>query len=293
MKIATYNVGLLDAWLFGKKIFEFAPHTRSRASRLPSELLALDCDLLFLQELYHVADIRRVQAVLGTAFSYSFHAASASSRLSLGHGLSVFSKYPLEKLDDTRFDRQLIDEGLVGPKGFISGVVKTDELGDIFFANAHTTAGGFLQHPESKKTDRIRAQQLEQIARRGDFANSLAIIAGDLNCGPDVSTSVFLQFLGHGLTRPEVVLRHRPENEPTWDPLNPLNVQSPHKTSPPQRIDHLLLSKHLAQLAELESLTRIFAEAMVFDHGNHTLSDHYGLALTLRGALTNPLPERQ
>jgi endonuclease/exonuclease/phosphatase family metal-dependent hydrolase len=280
IRITTYNVGLLDAWVFGKKIFEFAPHTRARAKRLPVGLASFESDLLFLQELYHPADVERVSSKLSSSHPYSFHAAPAGSKFTLGHGLSVFSRFPLRNMENNRFERQLIDEGIIGPKGFISGTVVTQDFGEISFANAHTTAGGFFEHPESARTDSVRFSQLQQIANKLSIRSNPCIVAGDLNCGPNVSSSVFSRFLQLGLARPEQFCVDH-SDEPTWDPLNPLNAESPHKTSPPQRIDHLLLSQPLLDNVSVEGVKRVFTESLIFEHGTHTLSDHYGLQLLI------------
>ena len=278
MRIITFNVGLLDAWIFGKKIFEFTPYTRERAEALPSALGVLDCDIFFIQEIYHQADIARLHSYLVRVLPYSVHSKLPASRLRLGHGLAIYSKYPLREPMDTKFSRQLIDEGIVGPKGFVSAVLDVPQIGEIFVANAHTTAGGFFEHPESSKTDNCRTKQIQQLALTASRRSMYSILAGDLNCGPNVSKGVFDSLLQLGFKRPEDICCV-PGLEPTWDPENPLNAKSPHRTSPPQRIDHVLFSDGLASRMDVTSVNRIFTEDIEIAGRTHTISDHYGLSV--------------
>lgn len=280
MKIATYNVGLFDIELLGIKLFEFSQHTRSRAEKIPSELATVNCDVLFIQELYHSADLMRVKQFLGSTFPYATISCMPRSKFRLGHGLAIFSKYPM--LDDTsiEFKSQLIDERYFGPKGCLAAWIDIPLIGKILLANVHTSAGGIFEHPESVKSDQCRSAQLGEVSVFVNDRAARAIVAGDFNCGPDVSAGNFYSFLESGYFRPEEIALFA-DLGPTWDPENALNVKSPHSTSPPQRIDHVLFSNSLFSDLHVSSVKRIFRHDVCTDGYFHTLSDHYGLLIDL------------
>lgn len=276
MRIVTYNVGLLDVHAFGAKIFEFSKHTRSRAEKLPSKLVMVSCDLMLIQELYHYHDAARFKDSLGSVFPYSAFSEFSRSKFRLGHGLAIFSKYPMVDCVSVEFESQLIDERWFGPKGFLLVWVDVPLVGRILMANVHTSAGGLFEHPESVKADQCRNAQLGEMCARINEINASAIVAGDLNCGPDVSIGNFSAFLDAGYFRPENMSLFA-DLGPTWDPRNALNINSPHRTSPAQRIDHVLFSGALVEHLSVSSVKRIMRESVVTDGRSHTLSDHYGL----------------
>lgn len=278
MRVVTYNVGLLDVWLFGKKIFEFAPNTRARSFAIPRELAATECDVLFIQELYHENDARRVREALSESMPYSF-ISDAPRGLRLGHGLAIFSRHSLTAGEDKRFSHQLTDENIFGPKGYLRATVLHPILGPILLINTHTTAGGLFEHPESKKTDACRANQLAELLQEGRNV-SYSIIAGDLNCGPDVSVGNFRCFQDEGYALPALPSEQQ-DIGPTWDPQNSLNADGPHKSSPAQQIDHVLFSKALAATLSVVRIKRMFQEPRFISGVFHTLSDHYGVGVSV------------
>lgn len=280
VKITTFNVGLLDIRIFGKLIFEFAPDTRARAGRLGASLLAFECDILFIQELYHQDDVLQLKDILKEKFPYSVFSESTSKKVQLSHGLAIFSKFPLSEMQDSRYKTQLIDEGIFGPKGFLLSYIQIPKIGKTLVINTHTSAGGLFQHPEGKKTETCRALQLTQIASLANTTDVNSIIVGDLNCGHDVSQRNFNILMDRGFL-PVENLTNNVEIGPTWDPLNTLNINSPHKTSPPQRIDHILISDKLSEIISIKSVSRSFTQELQFENKMHTLSDHYGITVEI------------
>ena len=278
LKITTFNVGLLDVRLFGRTVFEFTKNTRKRAELLPEVLYGHECDILCLQELYHAHDFARVQAALRERFPFWLSSKPKPSiAIGLPHGLAVFSRFPLRDGADLRFRRQTIDEGLLGPRGYLSVQVEHSNLGIFSLINTHTTAGGFLARPESAQANAVRSDQLHQLF---DTPTTLALLIGDLNCGPEASSRNYTDLLEAGFVDPYRSL-HGEAHCPTWDPTNPLNSAGPHSTSPPQRIDHILLSGAFAASIRLVSYERSFLENLPFAPESHTISDHSGVTLVV------------
>ena len=141
-----------------------------------------------------------------------------------------------------------------------------------------------FSHPESGQIDRIRTLQIDQILEHQRNLNSAVLIAGDLNAGPGVSDSNFRQILTAGFVSLHDFL-HGEVLEPTWDPLNALNIEGPHKHCPPQRIDHVFVRRNDIETARI---TPISSEVClknpvvpIVTKKNVSVSDHYGLLTEL------------
>jgi endonuclease/exonuclease/phosphatase family metal-dependent hydrolase len=76
-------------------------------------------------------------------------------------------------------------------------------------------------------------------------------------------------------------LLHGEVLEPTWSPLNSLNIGGPHKHCPPQRIDHVFLRAkdiECARITPISSEVCLTAPVVPIDHRQKvSVSDHYGL----------------
>jgi endonuclease/exonuclease/phosphatase family metal-dependent hydrolase len=145
--------------------------------------------------------------------------------------------------------------------------------------NVHATAGGLFRHPESARMERIREQQLVQLSDRALDAPGIAMIVGDLNAGPEASPANFRRLLAEGWHDCATEL-----DGPTWDPTNNLNIEGPHRTSPPQRIDHVLVRASDVTSGRLlpGAARRVLREADVLTRGGRvTPSDHCGLLVEL------------
>mgnify|MGYP003682944241 FL=1 len=111
----------------------------------------------------------------------------------------------------------------------------------IFIYNVHLTAGGIVG-PESKKAEKLRSHQVEQLLKDAENNSSeFSIILGDLNCGPKVSSMNFSAFEAAGFTG-------FGDNIQTWDPKNSLNIDGIHKHCPSQCIDRILFNDKIKNL---------------------------------------------
>jgi endonuclease/exonuclease/phosphatase family metal-dependent hydrolase len=280
--IATYNAGLIRVRLLGRTWFEFAPYVQERASLLSKVLLASGADLCCVQEVFDAAHAQQLAVAMKHSHPYRLFPRTYRPKW-FDSGLGLLSRFPLVQSQLRFFKSQLIDEALFGPRAFQSAMVEIPDFGVVEILNAHTTAGGARRHPQSVQADRVRARQLAEMlefAETRDNAVRATMIVGDLNCGPGVSAANFalLQELGYVDL---VADRLGPQAPISWDPLNPLNLDSPHKTSPSQRIDHLFLKCHRGIL-RARSVRRIGEELFALGNGvEATASDHYGFVAAL------------
>jgi endonuclease/exonuclease/phosphatase family metal-dependent hydrolase len=265
LTIITFNAGLLRA--FGG-LLQPAPFVAERRASMPGALAAAEGDLVVLQEVYGQAD----RGVLSTAFRYAAHDPRRRS------SLLALSSSPIQgtfvPFRDVPFEERLFDR-----RGVL--IVERDDLVVLDF---HATAGGIRHHPESAAANTMRGREVEQLLDLADGQSApLVVIAGDLNAGPDVSEANYRQFEARGWVDVYALL-HPESRAVTWDPRNPLNSRGPHKTSRPQRVDHLFVRRHDLQDERVKPTAAeiIFTEATVrTPTGPVTLSDHYAVRVRL------------
>ena len=281
--ITTYNVGLLDIQLLGFKVFEFAKYTRVRAAALGEVLRDHVADIICIQELYHSRDIEWILDCSNK--SYPFSTVFRSRRAwQLSPGLMILSRHPICEFDQKIYTAQSIDERIFAPKGFQSCLLKIPTFGHFRIVNTHLTAGGLFRHPESREADMLRLQQVREIVREWSpkLLSEKIVLCGDLNCGPTISSANFEEFLDAGFTYgPDKAKGQRCESLlHTWDPQNELNRNSPHKTSPAQRIDHILVSEDVFKVANIciENTLVFDSRSVNVERISVTVSDHYGIS---------------
>jgi endonuclease/exonuclease/phosphatase family metal-dependent hydrolase len=265
LTLITFNAGLLRA--FGG-LFQPAPFVAERRAAMPRALAGAEGDMVVLQEVYGEAS----RGVLSTAFRYAaYDPQRRSSLMALSsspiHGTFVpFHGLPFE---ERLFDR----------RGVL--IVERDDLVILDF---HATAGGIRHHPESAAANAIRGREVEQLLDLADRQSApLVVIAGDLNAGPDVSEANYRQFETCDWVDVYALL-HPESRAVTWDPRNPLNSRGPHKTSRPQRVDHLFVRRCDLQDERVTPTAAeiIFTDATVrTSAGPVTLSDHYAVRVHL------------
>jgi len=285
LQITTFNVGLFDIQALRQTIFEFSPYTRLRANALPSLLKDHDTDILCLQELYHSPDYELVAEALFETYRFSFR--TPCNRLGvLNTGLAIFSKLPLLKCDERVFGAQTLDEGLFAKKGFqIFSVELVPDNLTLVIANVHTTAGGVFKLPNHPDASKVRQRQLaELVSVLRAQVMPYWMIAGDLNCSPEISSENYNSLvIALNAVDPCARASRSDQDFITWDPNNPLNKFSRHRSLPPQRIDHILISELLADHFSL-SARRVFLEPVVRVPRTVpyvSVSDHFGLQVTI------------
>jgi endonuclease/exonuclease/phosphatase family metal-dependent hydrolase len=283
--IGTYNAGLIELQLFGKTVFTFAPHVAQRSLALPNLLKNSGCDVICLQEVFDRSHAEYLQSELMSVYPYQYFPRTYRPKI-FDTGLAFLSKYPLQNTEVNFFSDQLLEEKIFAPKGYITARFIAPQFGAVSIVNCHTTAGGSKHHPESSITDSCRQNQLAELAKVSEDSakyGDVAMIAGDLNCGPEASFENFNALINEGYSDAVAKWYLGKGTAPvTWDPNNPLNVNSPHKTSPPQRIDHILIANSSPKIDVID-VTKIGADAtiQVKSSAMITVSDHYGFVVTL------------
>ena len=274
LKLVTLNAGLLS--FFGG-LLKFAPFVEERVIELPRQLRKLNPDILILQEVYWQWHREWIISELRDLLPHSLYSRKIR-HLGLENGLMMLSKMPGSGSLHL-FQAAPPDERFLDSKGFFAANLAMSN-GNLNVINLHTTAGGFWLHPESSKANRIRASQIQQVLDYARTVTGTLLITGDLNAGPGVSEENFRQFTDTDYDSIHDLL-HPGSTEFTWDPENQLNRTSPHKTCPPQRIDHVLIRKTDIQSGRLQPLTSVICcreEVVAVPSGKKvTVSDHFAL----------------
>ena len=278
--IATFNAGLLKVKIAGVTVFEFTPHTTERLLALPNALAHLDCDVICLQEVYDEGSAERIRQALESTYPYSFRQPTRRPVL-VGNGLMIVSRFELTETHLHVFRAQTVDEALAAPRAMMRATMTVPGLGIIGIYNVHLTAGGSFHHPEALKSDEIRTRQVEELighANRDDL--DMTLLTGDFNCGSRISSGPYSRMPEAGYTDiPALVKGAQIDSWITWDPANPLNQNCPHKTSPPQRIDHIFIeTKAMKHLCSMDANLILNQPQVPITGGDPvTLSDHAGV----------------
>ena len=286
ISLTTFNVGLLSIRFLGKTWVEPTPYIEERLSRLPEALLSTGADVIALQEIYEEPHRVHLSRALKEHYPHiKYHRAKSFARKE--NGLMFISKWPILSSKFFIYRNRPLDERIVMRKGALGVEIGWGEEGNrCWLWNTHTTAGGMMYHPESPKVDVMRDKQIRQLLDAARQCSEQTIILGDLNTGPGVSDGNYRKLLAGGYVDAYEQVHGADDENVTWAPENPLNADGPHRTSPPQRIDHVLLSKEMFQALEVEEARIVFTEAIVpVEQSKQTLSDHYGLYVRLRNRL--------
>lgn len=263
LKILTLNIG---GWSF----FDLttpAPYIRDRLEQIPDRLRGTDADIILLQEVCGVSQEKTLTDQLRSSYPHIRRG---------GGSLMMFSRKKLSSALFAPFRAQTFGEGLLFSKGFLVTSLEESGYPRVLIVNTHLTSGG-VAHPESRKVEAIRREQIAQMGKGLGASRTLhRILAGDFNAGPQASPGNFKEILSLGFTNCSYGLRIR---QPiTWDPKNLLNVDGPHKNCPDQHIDHVLITTNIQASARI-----VFKDADVetYDRRRVTISDHFGVLATL------------
>jgi len=283
LTLLSFNVGLLKINLLGIPLLTPAPYIEDRLKAMPGHLLALNADIIALQEIYKQKHRDYLVKALKKTYKYWTYK-KTNNPIGLNNGLMFFSKHPIEETKLTLFKNNTIDEKLFADKGILSISIHAGDIGRVRIYNTHTTAGGVLTHPESEKCNAIRQQQVDQLLHMARQDGCPSIIMGDLNAGPGVSEENYQSIVQNGFVDPAAESGDGANQEEsiTWDPQNPLNAEGPHRHCPPQKVDHIFVSEPLLQkLAAARTETVLTEPCVRKDGARFPLSDHYGQLLTL------------
>jgi endonuclease/exonuclease/phosphatase family metal-dependent hydrolase len=289
MIIITLNAGLFQMSFLGYTLSEPTPYLKERLQALPVALVDSNADIIALQEIFKKE--HRKYLISKLQHSYPYYASyNRSFSLRFNNGLMIFSKFPILSSNFDPFIKSPIDEKILFQKGILRATVLTDRLGKISLFNIHTTFGGIFSPQDTTRINNFRSIQIQQVIKLSQDCNdSIPLILGDFNAGPEISNINYQYFLERDFVDLfEFCNRDRNDNQKngdqvTWHPKNPLNEKGMFSTSPPQRIDHIFVPSKFVPFFKNSEVKIIFENPLVnlLDQKTVTLSDHYGLKVEL------------
>jgi len=260
--VLTFNVWGLPNWITGASSVRYA--------RIAEELAQLDCDVVFLQEVW----TRRCHGVLsqeGESVARTWWTAAARRKGAfLGqNGLLTLSRHPIVSSEFRPFTSARFPDSLMR-----KGALRTTlALSPGRFVNVWNT---HLQHG----SPRVRARQLQELLRwveAGDQGQVADVVGGDFNLVPN--TEEFARLLaGVG---PSVFALAGMAPFPTWDGRRGAPGGG-------KAIDHIFVRLRQPQGEVMAEAEPRFGAAVPEDR----LSDHLGLEalLTFHGLGSSPPP---
>ena len=282
VKVLTYNCGLLRLRVVGITVFSNPPYVDERFVHLAKALRESGADIIALQEIYERHHVSTLIAQLKDV--YPHHAQQFSGwPHQFTNGLMFLSKYPVDESVLKIHAKAATMEKLMGSKSCLSATFDSP-IGKLTMINMHTTAGGGVD-PENPSVDGVRQDELAEACALADEATAAgceALIVGDMNMGPESSLGNYNWILGEMKYR-NIVTDLPDSDKMTWDPANPLNVGGVHDYCPPQWIDHFFAHEKCKVTGT--DATIMFKEPVVKMKRKDlitTVSDHYGLIITLR-----------
>jgi endonuclease/exonuclease/phosphatase family metal-dependent hydrolase len=290
IRILTYNVGLLEFSMFGVVVFSNPPYAQKRLPFIPIAIRRENADIVCIQECYEDSHARYLINELRDL--YPFYARECASGVRIHNGLLIFSKWKISRSKFVNYEKLSIVESMVVNKGFLEASIDVPGLGYVTIANAHTTAGGEVD-PHCTTTENWREAELLQCIhslRLAEAAGHHVMLAGDLNCGPEASAGNYEFVLQQGfrdlfLDVPQTTKLL--DDMYSWHPKNFLNMHGPHSHTPPQRIDHVMVSSkdEVFMSWSVEDARIVFTEEIVplrlSSRLSSTISDHYGVCIDL------------
>ena len=159
-------------------------HEEERRDGIISELRSLNADIVALCEVW--GDWKYANRILdGLSDLYHFHIFDDGSILSLGHGLLILSKFPLYNNYVCSY-KDSADWDKYASKSFLHTCIHAGESLDFRLFFTHTQA--------DSKHKGIRERQFVQILEKMNtyYADTPALLAGDLNVDPDVDQAEYI-----------------------------------------------------------------------------------------------------
>lgn len=278
LKILSFNAAILNIRIIGYSVYRPVDFIEQRLGELIRVLRKIDADIVFLQELFHRKYQSALCRALADIYPYNTGQTYPGPGLRLGNELVTLSKLRLFKGGLVRFSRAPAEELRHTSKGFYCNELDLGQQERLQLINYHVSAGGKDSHPESAEMEIIRASQIQQILDN-IAADKKTLLVGDLNAGPDSSTSNYQQVIGAGFID---TFSEAGGQGVTWDPQNPLVEAGLESHLPAQRIDHIFIDQSLS------SMCKIIHSQIVIDEkplktrlGATPLSDHYGVLTTI------------
>lgn len=235
----------------------------------------LDADIVTLQETVLTDDLDQAAELLGAGYHLAQQAVREKGRpgAPAGQGVTTASKWAFGRIFEV--DLHLTERtGEFACTCLITEVLAPGPYGRVWVANHFPDYQ--LDHERERRLQAVAvARTLESLV---DEAPGHVIVAGDLDADPDADSIRF--WTGrHVIDDVSVCYRSAWEATHPAEPLETYTPHNPHQGTPDwpfRRIDHIFV-----RCAADGPTLLVRGCRRVFDQGNRTPSDHYGIAADL------------
>jgi endonuclease/exonuclease/phosphatase family metal-dependent hydrolase len=182
--VPTLSVLQFNAWLLAFPWFAYSSDYRERLALLPDALVAVDVDVISLQEVWRNRDKDYLERELRKRGYHHF--VFTRHRFGLGDGMFLASRHPFKRIERERPFRtftQLMEA--IAAKRAIAATLEVPGVGDVDFYQTHL--GSVLFDEKKLSHDRVsRKRLLVQLLEVARFIGrhrqaKFAILTGDLN----------------------------------------------------------------------------------------------------------------
>jgi endonuclease/exonuclease/phosphatase family metal-dependent hydrolase len=278
LRLLTLNLGLQAVPLpFGGRL-AVAPHVAERLRAAPASLQACGADIILLQEVFVARDRDVLVSALRDSHPYAHWAPPAPSLF--GNGLLILSRLPLANCSYHTFRHHPFVPRAIWERGFIGVDIQTPRGGSVRLVNVHLSPDAPYSAPDDASSRPYRAREINDLIAEAATSEVPVILAGDFNAGPELCRDDYARVLraGHIDAFARV---HGDASVPTFDKENPLVGRGPYGRWPSLRADHVFLPADSALDAVSADIVLRETCVALGRRGACTLSDHYGLLVTL------------
>jgi len=280
LRLLTLNLGLQAVPLpFGSRL-ALAPHLAERLGATPAALQSCAADIILLQEVFVARDRDFLVAALSDSHPYA-HWAPPSPSL-FGNGLLILSRLPLANRSYHSFRHHPFVPRAVWERGFIGADIEMAGGKTVRLVNLHLSPDAPYSAPDDALSRPYRAREINDLIAEAATSGKPVILAGDFNAGPEICSDDYLRVMraGHVDAFAQV---HGSASQPTFDKNNPLVQRGPYGQWPSLRADHVFFPGGGALAAVSAEVVLREKRVSLGRRRACTLSDHYGLLVTLAG----------
>lgn len=264
LAVVSYNTFLRPG------VVSMRDHTVERAALIAEELVALDADLVALQEVWHGDALQTLIAGTEAVYPHRTVRKPARAFLEVSGGLALLSRSPLADVQTLKYDTCHGIDDCRAAKGLLYARAQVGPGAFVQIVTTHLDAG---MHPGDRAA---RATQLDQVQRflSGlDPARGPLILLGDFNVDGLADDGEYAHFV-HNLALHDAL----PMASSTTNPVGPPGIRCDGE-EPPKRIDYILTRADERRLAHRATQHLPLATDAVAD-GVCFLSDHRLVAST-------------
>lgn len=271
IRILTFNVGLMRISLGGITLFEnpagVDARSRTFLSRVRDVCRRARADVVCVQECYEQEHRDMLKITLRPDYPFM---ATSHFHTWINSGIMTFSKHPILSFRRVPHTDQCRYERVLGDRSMLVARIAYNGDAPVTIVNVHLSSGC---PSDSAEMLAIRHRQIRDIDATIDIncpdSEEPVVVAGDLNCGPQVTPRNYEEMVRLGWMDAWTASHGPGDIGITWDKSNPLNVNKLSLHGRSLRCDHVWVARRV-------DAATVHGCALMEDAD--PVSDHYAVA---------------